>query len=42
MKRLMVLGLAMILLAFALAGAPAASARIVECEEPVQAGQLCP
>ena len=31
-----------IVLAFALAGVPAVSARIVECDGPVQAGQICP
>ncbi len=42
MKRLMVLVLTTIVLAFALAGGPAASARIVECEDSGQPGQICP
>jgi hypothetical protein len=42
MKTRMVLVVTMILLAFALAGVPAASARILECEDSGQAGQVCP
>jgi hypothetical protein len=42
MKDRMVLVLMMVGLAVALAGVPAASARILECEDPVQAGQICP
>lgn len=46
MKRSVVLGLVIILLAFGLAAAPAANARELECDGPVQAvpaeQQLCP
>lgn len=45
MKRSMVLGLALLLLAFALAAAPAVNAKVLECDGSVQAvpaGQLCP